>query len=203
MAWKADPEHGPCLRPPSFSPSAYAFPYLVGLLPKGVEVRTLDTQNLVQTIQLARAKLMTEGDVVYLATTSGVWRLIMIPLINQVDQLVEEEEFEEALSLLDHIKDLPHAQKVGARRRPPRPLNPSCADVRTLGRTEMRSVHRPPPRTKSSMRSGARSRTASSSANRTNAPCRSSKSSTRTQPRSSGSSRRWSRRTCARSSSTP
>ena len=47
-------------------------------------MRTLDTQNLVQTIQLARAKVMTEGDVVYVATVSGVWRLIMIPLTNQV-----------------------------------------------------------------------------------------------------------------------
>lgn len=94
--------------------SAYCFPYLIGLLPRGIEVRTLDTQGIVQTIPLARPTLLTEGDVVYVATQNGVWRLHMLPLINQVDQLVEEKLFEEALNLLDLIKDMPHTQKVRA-----------------------------------------------------------------------------------------
>jgi Vam6/Vps39-like protein vacuolar protein sorting-associated protein 39 len=63
--------------------SAYAFPYLLGLLPKGIEVRTLTTQTLVQTLPLARAKFLTEGDATYVATASGLFRLIMLPLINQ------------------------------------------------------------------------------------------------------------------------
>jgi len=89
----------------------YSFPYVLAIISKGIEVRTVETQSLVQVIALPKPKVMTEGNVVFLAGPNFIWRLIPISLKVQVDQLVEEKEFEEATALLEVIPDLNYKEK--------------------------------------------------------------------------------------------
>jgi len=55
---------------------------------------------------------MTQGNVVYVASTNSIWRLVPVSLATQVDQLVDEKEFEEAINLLDQVTDMNPRQRV-------------------------------------------------------------------------------------------
>jgi len=56
--------------------------------------------------------MMTGGNVVYVASQNAIWRLVPIPLKVQIDQLVENKEFEEALHLLQAIEDNQYNDRV-------------------------------------------------------------------------------------------
>ncbi|KAK9761455.1 Vacuolar morphogenesis protein 6, partial [Basidiobolus ranarum] len=92
ISWSAAPEE-----------LGYSFPYAIAILSKHVEIRNIGTQRLVQNIELMHAQMMTQGKVIYIASADHVWRLIPLDFMKQIDQLVESNEFEEALSLLDQI----------------------------------------------------------------------------------------------------
>lgn len=64
-----------------------------------------------QTLQLKAPKLVAvkNGDI-YIAAQGHVWKLLPVPLINQVNQLIEEKEYEEALTLCENIPE--SAEKV-------------------------------------------------------------------------------------------
>ncbi|GES94690.1 vam6/Vps39-like protein [Rhizophagus clarus] len=81
----------------------YSYPYLIAILPKHVEVRNIVTQTLVQTFDLPQARLINQGKYLYVASTNTVWRFIPLNFEKQIDQLVEKNEFEEALSLAEQI----------------------------------------------------------------------------------------------------
>mmetsp|Transcript_7714 Transcript_7714/g.10647 ORF Transcript_7714/g.10647 Transcript_7714/m.10647 type:complete len:888 (-) Transcript_7714:2-2665(-) len=86
---------------------AYCFPYILGVQSKCIEVRTLTaSQTLVQTIHLRQLKcLACKHDIVYVAALNNVWRLTSVPILNQVDQLIADKEYEEALELASNLKD--------------------------------------------------------------------------------------------------
>jgi len=65
-----------------------------------------------QITALSKAKVMTQGNVVYVASTNSIWRLVPVSLATQVDQLVDEKEFEEAINLLDQVTDMNPRQRV-------------------------------------------------------------------------------------------
>ncbi|CAI2165267.1 3075_t:CDS:10 [Funneliformis geosporum] len=77
----------------------YSHPYLIAILPKNVEVRNIITQTLVQTDELPQARLINQGKYLYVASNGNAWRFIPLSFERQIDQLVEQNEFEEALSL--------------------------------------------------------------------------------------------------------
>ncbi|CAG8575327.1 2276_t:CDS:2, partial [Funneliformis mosseae] len=77
----------------------YSHPYLIAILPKNVEVRNIVTQTLVQTDELPQARLINQGKYLYVASHGNAWRFIPLSFERQIDQLVEQNEFEEALSL--------------------------------------------------------------------------------------------------------
>ncbi|KAI8394304.1 vacuolar sorting protein 39 domain 2-domain-containing protein [Radiomyces spectabilis] len=81
----------------------YSYPYVIAILPKHVEVRNIQTLALVQQIDLPNARFLNQGKLVYVATTSQLWRLTPYSFSSQIDQLVEKHEYEEAVSLLDQI----------------------------------------------------------------------------------------------------
>jgi tetratricopeptide (TPR) repeat protein len=85
----------------------YAFPYVVGLLPSCVELRTLTTVNPIQMIRSCKGatRLALSDDQIYCASQSVVWRLEPVPIWDQVAQLVGDNEFAEALDLLDCLPD--------------------------------------------------------------------------------------------------
>lgn len=83
-----------------FVPLAEFFdPYMIGILPKYVEIRTVEPRALVQSIDLAKPRLISHGKHVYVASTSHVWRLVPVPVPMQILQLLQEKQFELALML--------------------------------------------------------------------------------------------------------
>jgi hypothetical protein len=92
---------------------SYYFPYVLAVLPKFVEVRSVSgTQTLVQTIALRGARTMQVKRDIYVASQTTVWRLVPVPLLAQVDQLVKEHEYEDALNLVESLTDFPEAVKA-------------------------------------------------------------------------------------------
>ncbi|KAL7310879.1 Vacuolar morphogenesis protein 6 [Mucor circinelloides] len=81
----------------------YSYPYVIAILPKHVEVRNIQTLTLVQQIDLANTKFLNQGKLVYVASTSQIYRLTPFSFSVQIDQLVEKQEYKEAVSLLDQI----------------------------------------------------------------------------------------------------
>ncbi|KAI9478472.1 MAG: CNH domain-containing protein [Benjaminiella poitrasii] len=81
----------------------YSYPYVIAILPKHVEVRNIQTLTLVQQIDLANTKFLNQGKLVYVASTSQIYRLTPFSFSSQIDQLVEKKEYKEAVSLLDQI----------------------------------------------------------------------------------------------------
>ncbi|GAA5808870.1 hypothetical protein MFLAVUS_002269 [Mucor flavus] len=81
----------------------YSYPYVIAILPKHVEVRNIQTLTLVQQIELSNARFLNQGKLVYVASTSQIYRLTPFSFSSQIDQLVEKQEYKEAVSLLDQI----------------------------------------------------------------------------------------------------
>jgi len=93
----------------------YSFPYVIGILPKYVEVRTMSAgaSTLVQTITLRNAKLLQiDGSSIYIASQSHIWRLLPVPILTQVDQMVKEREYEGALALMESLTDFDETLKA-------------------------------------------------------------------------------------------
>ncbi|CAG8513221.1 6470_t:CDS:10, partial [Acaulospora colombiana] len=84
----------------------YSYPYLIAILPKHVEVRNIMTQTLVQTIELPQARFINQGKYLYVASYNSVWRFISINFEKQIDQLIEQLEYEEAISLTEQIEPI-------------------------------------------------------------------------------------------------
>jgi hypothetical protein len=89
---------------------AYAFPYVIALLSKSVEVRMCDNQlvhSAAQYIPLIGPKAiavppqhkMPRVGNVYVANQTDIYVLRPVPLTSRVDQMINEREYKEALSL--------------------------------------------------------------------------------------------------------
>ncbi|KAI9281130.1 CNH domain-containing protein [Sporodiniella umbellata] len=81
----------------------YSYPYVIAILPKHVEIRNIQTLTLVQHIDLAHTRFLNQGKLVYVASASQIYRLTPYSFSSQIDQLVEKQEYKEAVSLLDQI----------------------------------------------------------------------------------------------------
>ncbi|CAI5763932.1 Vps39 isoform X2 [Podarcis lilfordi] len=81
-------------------------PYIVAVLPRYVEIRTFEPRLLVQSIELQRPRFITSGgtNIVYVASNHFVWRLIPVSIATQIQQLLQDKQFELALQLAD-MKD--------------------------------------------------------------------------------------------------
>jgi len=82
----------------------YDVPYLVATLPSGVvEVRTEEPRLSIQTIELPKVQHVASGDtrggLVYAASTTNIWCLTMVPVAQQVPQLLRDKQFELAVTL--------------------------------------------------------------------------------------------------------
>ncbi|RIB02187.1 vacuolar sorting protein 39 domain 2-domain-containing protein [Gigaspora rosea] len=84
----------------------YSYPYLIAILPKHVEVRNVETQTLVQTVELPQARLINQGKYLYIASFTSVWRFIPFNFDKQIDQLVDQHQYEEAISLTEQIEPI-------------------------------------------------------------------------------------------------
>ncbi|XP_074662539.1 vam6/Vps39-like protein isoform X2 [Tubulanus polymorphus] len=88
-------------------------PYLLAVLPKYVEVWTIQPKSLIQSIELKNPKLICESHgTVYVSAQNYVWRLAYRPIADQIKQLLQSKAFELALKLATMIKD-PDSQQPG------------------------------------------------------------------------------------------
>ncbi|CAL8297372.1 unnamed protein product [Arctogadus glacialis] len=76
-------------------------PYIIAVLPRYVEIRTLEPRLLVQSVELQRPRFITSAgpNVVYVASNHFVWRLVSVPIASQIRQLLQDKQFELALQL--------------------------------------------------------------------------------------------------------
>ncbi|XP_030882273.1 vam6/Vps39-like protein [Leptonychotes weddellii] len=76
-------------------------PYIVAVLPRYVEIRTFEPRLLVQSTELQRPRFITSGgsNIIYVASNHFVWRLIPVPMATQIQQLLQDKQFELALQL--------------------------------------------------------------------------------------------------------
>jgi hypothetical protein len=99
----------------SESPSVlgYSFPYVIAVLPNnsveiGPTYRLVENNQYVpvQTIALRAPQfLAVRGSDIYVASQALVWKLIPVPLFAQVEQLIKDKKYEEALTLCEIIPD--------------------------------------------------------------------------------------------------
>ncbi|GAB1601255.1 vam6/Vps39-like protein [Argonauta hians] len=76
-------------------------PYIIAVLPKYVEVRTIQPRLMIQSIELAKPLYICVGSgLVYVASNNHCWRLTKAPISEQVNDLVKIKEFELALRLV-------------------------------------------------------------------------------------------------------
>jgi hypothetical protein len=81
-----------------------------------VEIRNILTQALVQQFELPHVKCLSNNangrGPIYIASERSVWRLSSVSFTRQVDQLVEQTNFDEALSLMNQIDSMASDEKV-------------------------------------------------------------------------------------------
>ncbi len=104
----------------------YSYPYILSLQPpsKGaLEVRNPDTLSLLQTISLPEARqlhfppptysLAHAGKGFHVASHRCIWRMGATDYDSQIDELVEKQHYDEAISILDMLEDALLKDKEG------------------------------------------------------------------------------------------
>ncbi|RMX46404.1 hypothetical protein pdam_00000713 [Pocillopora damicornis] len=89
----------------------YAEPYVIALLPRYVEIRTISPRALIQSIELPKSKFIARGKHLYIASPSYVWRLIPVSIPMQIQQLLHDKQFSLALMLADMVVE-PEQEKA-------------------------------------------------------------------------------------------
>ncbi|PVI07127.1 vacuolar morphogenesis protein AvaB [Periconia macrospinosa] len=105
---------------------AYSYPYMLALQAPskgGLEVRNPDTMNLLQTIALPNANFMSvpqpnislahAGKGFLIASDRCIWRMGAQDYESQIDELVSNGRYDEALSLLNMLEDTLLQDKEG------------------------------------------------------------------------------------------
>uniref|UniRef100_A0A8C4R8C4 VPS39 subunit of HOPS complex n=1 Tax=Eptatretus burgeri TaxID=7764 RepID=A0A8C4R8C4_EPTBU len=82
-------------------------PYIIAVLPRYLEIRTIEPMLLVQSIDLQKPRFITSGgpNIVYVASSQYVWRLLPVPIATQIEQLLQEKQFDLALQLAQMTND--------------------------------------------------------------------------------------------------
>ncbi|XP_016892880.1 vam6/Vps39-like protein isoform X2 [Cynoglossus semilaevis] len=76
-------------------------PYIIAVLPRYVEIRTFEPRLLVQSVELQRPRFISSAgqNIVYVASNHFVWRLVPVSIAKQIQQLLQDKQFELALQL--------------------------------------------------------------------------------------------------------
>ena len=103
IPWKDSPEK-----------IGWTYPYLIVVTSKGVGVWNPERGKLVQRIDLQGLTLLNDGKLLYVANNTHVWRLVPYTYDSQVDELVEQKLYDEAISLLTQVDEVLLKNKVTA-----------------------------------------------------------------------------------------
>nr|CAG4640626.1 EOG090X0131 [Eulimnadia texana] len=89
----------------SETPSAIVedFPFILGLLPSCLEVRAMEPKILIQKIEFPKSRLVCKAQgrrgLIYVASSSHVWGLQLVPIHQQVAPLLADKHFQLAIQL--------------------------------------------------------------------------------------------------------
>ncbi|XP_048578453.1 vam6/Vps39-like protein [Nematostella vectensis] len=83
----------------------YVEPYVIGVLPRYIEMRTISPRALIQSIELQKPRFIAKGKHIYVASTSHVWRLVPVALPMQIQQLLQDKQFTLALMLAEIVNE--------------------------------------------------------------------------------------------------
>eukprot|EP00038_Savillea_parva_P002865 m.118520 g.118520 ORF g.118520 m.118520 type:complete len:956 (+) comp10983_c0_seq4:278-3145(+) len=86
-------------------------PYVLAITPRDLEVRTVDSAQLVQRIDLPKARFICLGEAMYVASPTNCWRLEPVEMGVQIKDLMAAGEFDEALNLARLIKESPEERE--------------------------------------------------------------------------------------------
>ncbi|CAH1791977.1 unnamed protein product [Owenia fusiformis] len=87
-------------------------PYVIAVLPKVIEIRTVEPRLFIQSIEVNQPKFICHGsNHVYVASTNHVWRLASTPITSQIKQLLQNKEFELALHLANMTQEADSARE--------------------------------------------------------------------------------------------
>lgn len=82
-------------------------PYVIAVMPKYVEIRTVEPRLLVQSIEIKDPKYITSGSGhVYVASQECIWKLEPVPIQNQIKELLKDKQFELALHLANMTEEV-------------------------------------------------------------------------------------------------
>ncbi|PIK36830.1 putative vam6/Vps39-like protein isoform X1 [Apostichopus japonicus] len=82
-------------------------PYVIAVMPKYIEIRTVDPRLLVQSIEIKDPKYITSGSGhVYVASQECIWKLEPVPIHNQIKELLKDKQFELALHLANMTEEV-------------------------------------------------------------------------------------------------
>uniref|UniRef100_A0A914X4H1 CNH domain-containing protein n=1 Tax=Plectus sambesii TaxID=2011161 RepID=A0A914X4H1_9BILA len=87
---------------------AYDPPYLVALLPKNIEIRSIKPSVCVQVVQLPKVRMLAGGisGHVYAAAAHDLWEMTTAPNLKQnIQQLVKEKQYEMAIQLAERLEE--------------------------------------------------------------------------------------------------
>lgn len=84
----------------------FSYPFIFAVQAKGVEVRNIHSSAYVQMLEFPRAKFFCQWMTnVYIGTPTSCWKLDQLPVQDQIDELMFNEEFTEALAMTKMLTD--------------------------------------------------------------------------------------------------
>ncbi|KAI8823117.1 vacuolar sorting protein 39 domain 2-domain-containing protein [Fimicolochytrium jonesii] len=78
-------------------------PFVVALLPRHVEVRALQRNVVVQTLPLPGVNTVVFGHSILAASPTSIWRLLPVDFEDQIEQLLGNDEYADAQSLVEEL----------------------------------------------------------------------------------------------------
>eukprot|EP00053_Salpingoeca_punica_P018486 m.181586 g.181586 ORF g.181586 m.181586 type:complete len:887 (-) comp17442_c1_seq3:450-3110(-) len=85
--------------------------YLVSLSPGILEVRDTEKFEPVQRLELPKARFMAQNDMLLVASTVNLWRILPVPLEQQIEAHLAKEQFDAALKLAELIEEPPESKR--------------------------------------------------------------------------------------------
>ncbi|KAI8812376.1 CNH domain-containing protein [Cladochytrium replicatum] len=82
----------------------HAPPYLVGLTTNHVQVRSLRTKEIVQSINLPSVHTMVPGPTILVASNTSIWRLLPLDFEDQIEQLISANQYLDAQALIEDLE---------------------------------------------------------------------------------------------------
>ncbi|KAJ3273203.1 Vacuolar morphogenesis protein 6 [Terramyces sp. JEL0728] len=86
--------------------------YTIALIDSIIEIRSLKTGSILQQFAIGQGTIMNIGELIYIASSKNVWRLLPLDFDEQIDELLANNRFEDAEAFINEL-DFASAQEKG------------------------------------------------------------------------------------------